>query len=246
MVFCIHNCDVSTRIASLYGFQLSSVVLCIHNNGIMTRITSLYGSQTSHVILCMQNSVISTRITSLHESQTSPVVLCMQNNVISIRITSLHGSQLSSVAFAGKTTTFGSELQVSMGPRLRLLICECKTTCLDPEWCFVPAFICGFAHSKERLEHQTHKSLWIPALICGFCMQKSDFRPRITNPYGSKTSPVVFAFKTATSAPELQVSMGPSPHLWFLQAKLRLLDQNYKSLWVPDFACWFVNAKQRA
>ena len=26
---------------------------------------------------------------------------------------------------------------------------------------------------------------------------------------------MVFEFKTATLAPELQVSMGPSPHLWF-------------------------------
>ena len=53
-----------------------------------------------------------------------------QNNVISF---SLYGSQPSSVVFACKTTTFGSELQVSMGPRLRLLICECKKACLGPE-----------------------------------------------------------------------------------------------------------------
>ena len=46
-----------------------------------------------------------------------------------------------------------------------------------------------------------------------------------------------YSFKTATLALELLVSMGPSPHLWFLHAKQRLLDQNYKSLCVPDFAC---------
>ena len=46
-----------------------------------------------------------------------------------------------------------------------------------------------------------------------------------------------FAFKTATLAPELQVSMGPSILLWFLNAKQLLLDQKYKSLWVPGFAC---------
>ena len=68
----------------------------------------------------MKNPVIITRITSFYVSQTSPVVLCMQNNVISIRITSLYGSQPSSVVFARKTATFGSELQVSIGPRLRL------------------------------------------------------------------------------------------------------------------------------
>ena len=37
--------------------------------------------------------------------------------------------------------------------------------------------------------------------------------------------------------------MGPSPHLWFLQAKQRLLDQNYLSLWVLDLTCRFVHAK---
>ena len=88
---------------------------------------------TSPVVLCMENSVISVRITSLYGSETSPVVLCMQKNVISIRITSLYGSQPSSVVFVRKTATFGSELQVSMGPKLRLLMCESKTAYLDPE-----------------------------------------------------------------------------------------------------------------
>ena len=46
-----------------------------------------------------------------------------------------------------------------------------------------------------------------------------------------------FAFKTATLAQEMQVSIGPSPYLRFLHAKQRLLDLNYKSLLVPDFAC---------
>ena len=54
---------------------------------------------------------------------------------------------------------------------------------------------------------------------------------------GPRPHLLFFAFKTATLAPELQVSMGPSPHLCFLLAKQRLLDQNHKSLWVPDFAC---------
>ena len=57
----------------------------------------------------------------------------MQNSVISTRITSLNGSQPSSMAFACITATLGPELQVSMGHRLRLLICECKAACLDPQ-----------------------------------------------------------------------------------------------------------------
>ena len=173
----------------------------------------------------MQNSVISTRITSLQGSQTSPVVLCMQNNVISIRITSLYGYQPSFVIFACKTASLGPELRVSMGPR--------------PHLCF-------------------------------FCIQNGDFSTRIAGLYGWQPSSVVFAGKTASFWSELQVSMvcrphlsycackttwlvwellvsmGPSPHLWILHAKQRLLDLIYKSLWVPDFACWFVNAKRRA
>ena len=67
---------------------------------------------------------------------------------------------------------------------------------------------------------------------------------RITSLYGSQPSSVVFACKTAALGPELQVSMGPSPHLWFLHSKQRLLDRIYKSLWVPDLTCRFVHAKQ--
>ena len=47
------------------------------------------------------------------------------------------------------------------------------------------------------------------------------------------------ACKTAWLAPEILVCMGPSPHLWFLHAKQRPLDRNYKSLWVPDPTCDF-------
>ena len=47
------------------------------------------------------------------------------------------------------------------------------------------------------------------------------------------------AWKTATLAPQLLVSMCPSPHLWFLHAKQRILDQNFKSLWVPALICGF-------
>ena len=54
------------------------------------------------------------------------------------------------------------------------------------------------------------------------------------------------ACKTVTLAPELQVSVSTRPHLWFLIAKQRLLEQNYKFLWVPALICGFVHAKQRA
>ena len=57
-----------------------------------TRIASLYGSQPSSVFLCIQNSDFSTTIAKLYVSPPSSVVLCMQNGVISTRITSLYGS----------------------------------------------------------------------------------------------------------------------------------------------------------
>ena len=55
-----------------------------------------------------------------------------------------------------------------------------------------------------------------------FCIQNSDFSTRIASLYWSLTSSVVFAFEAATLAPELQVSMSPSPHPWILHAKQRL------------------------
>ena len=45
------------------------------------------------------------------------------------------------------------------------------------------------------------------------CMQNSMISTRITSLNGSHPSSVVFAFKTATLGPDLQVSIGPSPHL---------------------------------
>ena len=70
-------------------------------------------------------------------------------------------------------------------------------------------------------------------------MQNSVLWTRITSLYGSQPSSVDFACKTATFGPELQVSMGPSPHLRILHAKQRLLNQNYMSLWVPTLICGF-------
>ena len=47
------------------------------------------------------------------------------------------------------------------------------------------------------------------------CIQICDFSIRITSVYGSQPSFVAFACKTATLEPELQVSMGPRPYLFF-------------------------------
>ena len=70
-----------------------------------------------------------------------------------------------------------------------------------------------------------------------FACKTATLGPELQVSMGPRPHLWFFAFKTATLAPELPVSMGASLHLWFLHAKQRLLDQNYKSLWVPDFAC---------
>ena len=77
------------------------------------------------------------------------------------------------------------------------------------------------------------------------CMYNSGLNIRITILYGSQPSSVVFACKTAWLASESLVSMCPSPLVWFLDAKQRLMDRNNKSLWVPDITCRFVLVKQR-
>ena len=77
-------------------------------------------------------------------------------------------------------------------------------------------------------------------------MQYNVISTRMTCPYGSQPLSVVLACKTATLGLELQVSVGPRPHLLFLHAKQRLLDQNNKSLCFPDMTCHFVHVQERA
>ena len=106
---CNQNGVICTRIASLYWFQPSSVILCLQNSDFMTRLTSLYGSQTSSVVLSTHNSVLSTRINRLYWFRPSPVVWCIQNSDFKTRITSLCGSKTQPVVFACNTANSGPE-----------------------------------------------------------------------------------------------------------------------------------------
>ena len=85
-----------------------------------------------------------------------------------------------------------------------------------------------------------------PRYPLSFCAWKTArFAPEILVSVGLRPHLTFCACKTAYLASELLVSMGPRPHLWFLDAKQRLLDQNYKSLWVPDMTCRFVHIQRR-
>ena len=70
-------------------------------------------------------------------------------------------------------------------------------------------------------------------------MENGNFSTWITSLYGSQPSSVVFACKTANFGAELQLSMCHSSHLWFLHTQQLILDQNFKSVRVPDFICGF-------
>ena len=55
----------------------------------------------------------------------------------------------------------------------------------------------------------------MPALICVICMQTAALGPELQVSMGHRPHLWFFAFKTATLEPELQVFKGPSPQLWF-------------------------------
>ena len=219
----------------------------------------------------MQNSDFWTRIANLYGSQISPAVLCLQCSVSSIRITSLHGSQPSCVVFGCNRATFGQEKQVSMSPRHNLSLCACKIAWLAPELLVSmdPSPHLWFLHAKQRLWTRITNLYGSQTSPVVLCMQYSVISTRITCLYGSQTLSMVFGCTTATFGAELQVSMvprhdlsvcgfktawlaseelvsmGPSLHVWFLDAKQRLLDQNNKSLRVPDKSCRFMHGKQQ-
>ena len=124
-----------------------------------------------------------------------------------------------------------------MGPRPHLSLCACKTTRLTSELLVSmgPSLHLCFLHAKLRLYDQNYTSLSDPSLIsCFFCIHNSLIIPELIVSMGPRPPLSLCACKTTRLSPELLVPVGPSPHLWFLHSKQRFLDQNYKSLWVPD------------
>ena len=77
-------------------------------------------------------------------------------------------------------------------------------------------------------------------------MQNSLISTRITSLYVSQTFFVVFACKTATLGPQLQISMDPRPHLWFFAFKTASLAPELQVYMGPcPHLCFFLHAKQR-
>ena len=77
-----------------------------------------------------------------------------------------------------------------------------------------------------------------------FACKTADFWTRITSLYGYKTSPVVLCMhNSAWLAPELQVSMGSSPHLWFCALKTATLELKLHVSMGPRPHLWFCACK---
>ena len=70
-------------------------------------------------------------------------------------------------------------------------------------------------------------------------MQNNVISIRNTSLYGSQLSFVVFACKTATLGPELQVSMGGRPHQWFFGFKTAPLAPELRVFMGPSPHLWF-------
>ena len=147
----------------------------------------------------------------------------MQNSVISTRITSVCGFQPSSVVLCVQKGDFKTRIACLYG--------------------FQPSPVVFCLHNRVPSIRPIRLCGSQPSSVVFECKTES-FGPELQVPMSPRSHLSFCACKTAWLPPELLVSMGSSPHLWFLKAKQSLVDQNYKSLWVPDLTCRFVLVKQ--
>ena len=178
-------------------------------------------SPRPHLWFWLQNSVFWDRIISLYWSQSSPVILCRQYAVISTRITSLYWSQTPPVILCVQNRVIRTKISILHESQPSSVVLCMQTSDF---WTRITSLY-GYKTSPVAL-----------------CMHNSAFWNRITSLNGFQPSSVVLCMQTATLALEILVSIVPCPHLRFLHANQRLLDQNNKSLWVQDFTCRFVHA----
>ena len=146
-----------------------------------------------------------------------------------------------------KRATFGSELQLSMGPRphvcwfenaeqLAFSILNCTLV-----YC-VPAFICGFVHSKQRLYASELTGIYgtqpSPLVLC---MHNSVISTRNTSLHWSQTSPVDLCMQTNVIIIRItSLYWSQTFIIWFIIIQNSgLRDQNCMSLCVPDSHLWF-------
>ena len=67
---------------------------------------------------------------------------------------------------------------------------------------------------------------WTQPSSVVFACKTTTLEPELQVFMGPRPHLFLLLFKTATLAPELQVSLGPSPHLWFCASQQQHYDQN--------------------
>ena len=77
----------------------------------------------------------------------------------------------------------------------------------------VPCPHLRFLHENQRLLDQSTRLYGYQTLLVVLCMQNGVIYTRMTSLHGLQPSSVVLCLQTATLRPDLQVCMGPSPHL---------------------------------
>ena len=151
------------------------------------------------------------------------MVLCVENSDFRTKIASLYGSKTSPVILCMQNSVPSIRITSLYGSQPSSVVFGCKTATLTRL-----TSVCWSQTSSVVLS--THNSV---------------LSTRIKRQYGFQPSPVVLCMQTATLALELLVSIVPCPHLMFLHANQRLLEQYNKSLCIPDLTCDFLHAKQR-
>ena len=153
------------------------------------------------MVLSTHNSVLSTSIKRPYGFQPSSVVLCIQNSDLRTKIACLYGSQTSPVIFCMQNSV----------PSIRITSLYGYQPSSNPHVWFLDA--------KQQLLDWDNNSLWVPDITCRFVHEKQRNYYQNYCIYWSHPLSVVFAIKIATFGAELQVSMGPRPHLSFCACK---------------------------
>ena len=146
---------------------------------------------------------------------------CMQNTDFRIRTTSLYGSQTVPVDLWMKNSVLRSRMTFVYWSQ--------------------PSSAVLYIQNRDFSIRIT-SLYWSQPSSSVLCKQNNVISIRIISLYGTQPSFVVFACIIANLEPLLQVSMGPSPYLWFYAFTTATL---WPELIVPDLTCRFVNAKQR-
>ena len=141
---------------------------------------------------------------------------CIQHRDFSPKIASHYGSQPSSVVLCTHNSRIITRINSLYGSQTSPVV-------LCMQCSVISTRITSIHGSQTHVSFRTRITslYWSQSSPMVFCIKSSDFSTRIAYLYGSQSSSVVFACKT------------------------RLLELNYKSLWVPDLTYGFVHAKQR-